>query len=190
MSKQSWVETLATAQAAGTALNNSTSATSLLTGGAAQARFTLPANHFDYVGRQLYIRAAGRLSNIVTTPGTLTIDVRFGGTVVFNGGAMQLSTTAHTNLPWWLEIWLTCRTVGASAVVMGQARMSGQPLSLTAVADSTTTPANLLAPNTAPAVGNTFDAGASQIVDLFATFSIANASNGITIEQYMLQSLN
>lgn len=190
MSRQSWVETLTTAQAAGTAVGNSTSATSLLTGGAAQAKFVLPANHFDYVGRQLYIRAAGRLSNVVTTPGNLTFDVRFGGTTVFNGAAMALSTTAHTNLPWWLEIWLTCRTVGSSAVLMGQARTSGQPLSLTAVADSTTTPATLLAPNTAPAVGNTFDAGASQIVDLFSTFSVANAANTITLEQYMLQSLN
>lgn len=190
MSKQSWVETLVTATAVGTAVTNTVTATSLLTGTAAQAKYTLPANHFDYVGRQIYIRAAGRLSNVVTTPGNLTFDVRFGGTVVFNGAAMAMSTTAHSNLPWWLEIWLTCRTIGSTANLMGQARVSGQPLSLTAVADSTTTPATLLAPNTAPTVGNNFDATVSQQVDLFSTFSVANASNSIQLEQYMLQSLN
>jgi hypothetical protein len=54
----------------------------------------------------LSIRAAGRVSNIVTTPGTLTLDVRIGPTsniIVANGGAMALNTVAKANVPWWLE---------------------------------------------------------------------------------------
>lgn len=187
MSLQQWVETHSTAQTAGTALSNSVAATTLLP---AQAKFTLPANFFSVPGKQIRITAAGRLSNIVTTPGTFTFDLRFGATVVWNGGAAQLSTTAHTNLPWWLDVILTLRAVGSAANLMGQGKVHGQPFSLTAVADSTTTVPTLMLPNTAPAVGNNFDAGASQVVDLFGTFSIANAGNGITLEQYSLQSLN
>lgn len=191
MSLQSWQETLINSQVDGTALSASTSATSLLPGA---AKVTLPPN-FMSVGKLLRVTFAGRISNLVTTPGTLTIDLRMGPTsniVVFNGAAMQLSTTAHTNVPIWGEILLTCRAIGNStnANLMGQGRITSQALSLTAVADSTTTPATLLAPNTAPAVGTGFDSTVAMVVDLFGTFSVNSASNSITIHQYVLESLN
>lgn len=191
MGQQTWQETQITAQTDGSALSNSTSATSILP---AAARLTLPANYM-YVGRQFRVFAAGRLSNIVTTPGTLTLDVRMGPSsniIVFNGGAMQLSTTAHTNVPWWFEATLTCRAIGNStnANLMGQARVTSQALSLTAVADSTTTPATLMAPNTAPAVGTGFDSTVAMVVDLYAAFSIANAGNSVQLHQYAFEALN
>lgn len=191
MSNQSWSEILATAQTDGTALNTSTTPTSILPTG---ARATLPPGFFA-IGRTLRIKAACRLSNIVTTPGTLTLDVRMGPTsniIVFNGGAMQMSTTAHTNVPLYVEILLTCRAIGGStsANLMGQGTATSQALSLTAVADSATTPATLLMPNTAPAVGTGFDSTVAMVVDLFATFSISNAGNGITLHQYVLEAVN
>jgi hypothetical protein len=191
MSLQSWQETLITAQTDGTALNTSTTATSILP---AAARYTLPANYLS-IGKMLRVRAMCRLSNIVTTPGTLTLDIRMGPTsniVVFNGGAMQLSTTAHTNVPLVFEAVLTCRAIGNStnANFIGQGWALSQALSLTAVADSTTTPAHLLAPNTAPAVGTGFDSTVAMVVDIYATFSVSNAGNGITLHQYSLESLN
>jgi hypothetical protein len=191
MSLQTWQETLITAQVDGPSLSNSAAATSILPFG---AKITLPNNYFSAIGKALRIKAACRLSNIVTTPGTLTLDVRFGSTVIFNGGAMQLSTTAHTTLPLWVEILLTCRAISTATQVaanlMGQGIAISQCLSLTAVADSTTTPATLLIPNTAPAVGSSFDSTATQQVDLFATFSIANAGNLIQLHQYTLEALN
>jgi len=196
MSKQGWSETLAWQEADGPTISNSAAAASLLIPSTTQlagqsGRFTLPANFFD-VGKVLRIKGACRLSNIVTTPGTLTLDVRLGSVVAFNGGAMQLSTTAHTTLPLWFEILLTCRAIGGgtAANLMGQGVASSQCLSLTAVADSTTTVATLLMPNTTPAVGTGFDSTAAQTVDLFATFSIANAGNLIVLHQYVLESLN
>jgi|SRR5579872_2973477 len=182
-----WVGTLITAQGAGASLSSSASATSILP---AQAKYTLPNNFWDHVGQEMRISGMCDVSNIVTTPGTLTLDIRFGGTVVFNGGAMQLSTTAHTTLPLWFEIYLTLRATGSSANLMGQGRATSQTLSLTAVADSTTTPATLLMPNTTPAVGTNFDATASQQVDMFATFSISNAANLIQLQTYRVESLN
>lgn len=188
MSNYSWNEVLAVATAAGANLTASTTATSILP---TDAVYTLPANFFT-VGKMLRIVAAGQLGNIVTTPGTLTIDVFLGGSVVaFNGGAMQLSSTAHTALPFFLEIMLTCRSVGSgtSATLMGQGQMSGQALSLTAVADSTTSPATLLLPNTTPAAGTGFDSTVAQKVDLRAKFSLSNA-NAIQLHQYALIAMN
>lgn len=191
MSQLSWREALMTAQVDGTALNTSTTPTSVIP---AAARYTIPPNFLE-IGRQLRLTFAGRLSNIVTTPGTLTLDVRMGPTsniVVFNGGAMQLSTTAHTNVPIVGEVLLTCRSIGGSttATFMGQGWALSQALSLTAVADSTTTPAHLLLPNTAPAVGTGFDSTVAMVADLYGTFSISNAGNGITIHQYALEAVN
>jgi hypothetical protein len=189
MPYQSWNETLINSKIAGPNLTGSTSATSLLN---VQEKLSMYAG-FWYVGRVLRIRATGQLGNIVTTPGTLTLDVRMGPTsniIVFNGGAMQLSTTAHTALPFDLEILLTCRAVGLTTTsnLMGQGKMTSQALSLTAVADSATTCATLMLPNTTPAVGTGFDYSVSMVMDLFGTFSLSNA-NAITIQQFMIEDV-
>jgi hypothetical protein len=112
-----YFEELAGTQAVdGTALTASTTATSLL----AAPKLTIPANYLSRVGQSVVVIAAGRVSNIVTTPGTLTLDLRFGATVVANGGAMPLNTTAKTNVSWLLWWVLTLRAIGASANFMHQ----------------------------------------------------------------------
>lgn len=187
--RQRWCEPLAYLTGDGPSLSNSLTATSLLNSG--DKGYIIPS--WLEVGTMIRITFAGRLSNIVTTPGTLTLDVRFVGgstVVVFNGGAMQLSTTAHTTLPIYGEILLTCRAKGTSANFMGQGRVSSQCLSLTAVADSTTTPATLLMPNTTPAVGTNFDSTVGQLVDFFATFSIQNAGNLLQLHQYLVETVS
>ena len=178
------VQSLVSAQGDGSALASSTSATSILPGA---AKLTLPPNYLDYVGRRLKITAHGRLSNIATTPGTLIMDVRFGGTVVFNGAAMQMSTTAHTNVPWFMEVFLTVRALGTAANLMGQGTFMSQAVSISG-ADPTTGHTMLLIPNSAPAVGTNFDSTVAQIVDMFAKFSVSDPANAITLHQYEIQS--
>lgn len=178
------VQTLIAAQSDGSAVSNSTAAATILP---AQAKLTLPPNYLDFIGRTIRVTAAGRISNIVTTPGTLTLDLRMGGLIIFNGGAMQLSTTAHTNVPWWWDVELTVRAVGSSANFMGQGRFLSQAANISG-ADPTTSHSVLLTPNSAPTVGTNFDATASEQLDLFATFSIANSGNSITLHQYKVQS--
>jgi hypothetical protein len=187
MSRQTWVETFRAAKAAGSSLSNSTTPTSLL---ATADKITLPPNFLE-PGRQLRITATGRISNIVTTPGTLTLDVRLGSVVAFNGGAMQLSTTAHTTLPWWLDILLTVRAEGnsTSGNLIGLAKMTSQAVSVSG-ADPTTGHSILVAPNSTPTVGTGYDSTVAQTLDLFATFSIANSGNLIALEQLVVESLN
>jgi hypothetical protein len=185
---QTWQQTLISAQISGNSLTNSTVATSILP---AAAKCTLP-NNFLSIGSVLRIKGVAALSNVVTTPGTLTLDIRFGAVVVFTSGAMQMSTTAHTTVPLWYEILLTCRAIGASttANMMGQGIATSQGLSLTAVADSTTTPATLLMPNTNPAVGTGFDSTTTEQIDHFATFSVTTATTTITLAMFTVESLN
>jgi hypothetical protein len=102
-----------------------------------------------------------------------------------------LSSTAHTTLPIKGQILLTCRAVGGgtTANLIGQMQVESQCLSLTAVADSATTPATLLAPNTNPAVGTGFDSTVNNNLDFFGTFSLSNA-NAIQLTQYCVESIN
>ena len=191
MSLQVWEETLKALPVAGTAVATNAADTSLLltTAGATDCKITIPANYFS-IGKCIRIKMALQCSNIVTTPGTLTLKVLFGAVVVFNGGAMQLSTTAHTTLPMWVEILLTCRSVGSgtNATFIGQGIAISQCLSLTAVADSTTTPATILMPNTVPTAGTGWDSTAAQAIDLTANFSLTG--NSITLHQYTIESMN
>jgi len=183
MSLQTWVETLIVAQVDGSALSNSTTATSILP---AAAKYTLPAGFFSAAGKALRVTARGRLSNIVTTPGNLTLDVRFGSTVVFNGGAVAMNTTAKTNVSFEFETILTCRAIGASANLMGIGSLTSESM----VGSAANTALTALLPLSAPAVGNNFDSTTAQVVDLFATFSIANSGNSITVHEYLLEALN
>lgn len=188
MSLQTWQETLVSAQVDGTALNTSTTPTSILP---AAARYTLPANWMA-IGKVMRVTAMGRVSNMNPTPGNLTLDVRMGPTsniVVFNGGAVALNTAvAKTNVTWWLEILLTCRAIGASttANLMGTGFLQSEAINGAAVgfAESASLPAS------APAVGTGFDSTVPMVVDLFATFSVSNAANSIQVHQYILEALN
>jgi hypothetical protein len=188
----SFQECLMTSQVDGTALTNTTTATSIIP---ASARFTLPNGFFAQIGKAIRIKAMGRISNLVTTPGTLTLDIRLGTVatpiVVFNGGAMQLNAVAKTNVTWWFEALLTCRAIGAAtgANLMGVGQwcsesVVGSPLPSAGGAGQFNLPVS------APAVGTGFDSTAANVVDLFATWSIASASNSIQCHQYSLESLN
>lgn len=186
--KQEWVGTLATIRGDGPSLSASATPTSILP---PQDKAIIKANELA-IGRMLRLSLWGRLSNIVTTPGTLTLDVRFGSVVVWNGAAMNLSTTAHTTLPWWLEVLLTCRAVGNStnANMMALGRVISQCVSLTSAADGTATMPELLAPNIAPVVGTGFDSTVDNAVDVYATFSVNNAGNLIQVHGGVVEFLN
>jgi hypothetical protein len=181
MSLQTWSETLISAQVDGTAVTGTTAAT-LLPGA---AKFTIPANFFS-IGKVLRINATGRISNIVTTPGTLTLDVRFGSTVVFNGGAFSLNTTAKTNVSWRLIALLTCRAIGvtSAANLFGQGDFTSESV----VGSAAGVANDVMLPASAPAVGTGFDSTLAQIVDMFATFSLTG--NSIQAHQYTLEALN
>lgn len=194
MSINSWQETIIATSVDGAALANTTTPTSILGGvgtGASQAKVTLPANYFQ-VGKILRLRAFGRISTVVTTPGNFTFDVRFGGVVVANGGATALNVVAQTNATWHLEWLLICRAIGSGTVanMMHSGKWTSRA-SLNAPAVGTTTGVGtVLFPDTAPAVGTGFDSTASQTVDLFGTWSVANAANSIQTHYYSLESLN
>jgi len=185
MSYQSWGEVLARSEVDGPALASSVTATSILS---AQSKVQLPQGSFFFVGKILRVRAVGRIST-TTGPPTITFDIRFGSVVVFNGGAVT-TVASVTNKTWWLDVLLTCRAVGAGGSATANMFGVGN-LTSSAVVGSTGGAANTaMLPDSAPAVGTSFDPGTSQIVDLFATWSASNASNSVQCHEYVLEALN
>lgn len=184
---------LKTQHAAGTLFTGYTTSKSVIN---PQALLVIPAG-FLQVGDQLRITVAGAISNIVTTPGTITFEVKFGPTaniIAFTTGALQLNATAHTTLPFWLDILLSLRSDGPGATAaqfMGQAIVSGLMMTRTAgQTDDAQGIQALTAPATAPALGTAYDSTVANLLDLWAGFSISNAGNGVQIQQYMVELLS
>lgn len=188
MSMQGWVEALAVSGADGAALTNTVTATSLLP---ATAKVVLPAQFFDKVGKMLRFRITGRMSTVVTTPGTFTFDVRFGSVIVFTGGAITLNTVAQTNATFYIDLTLVCRAIGSgtTATVLGVGTYESRTV-IGSPAVAAGSAGQALMPDTAPTVGTGFDSTTAQTVDVFGTWSIASASNSVTVHQYIIEAVN
>jgi hypothetical protein len=182
--------TLINQQVDGTALTNTTTATSLLP---TQAKYTLAPNWDFNVGSKLKIVAGGRMSTVVTTPGTLTFEVRFGTTVVvFSGGAMALNVVAKTNVTWELNAELTVRAIatGVNSTIYGRGKFMSEAV-IGSPVPGTGGSGLLLLPATSPGVGSSFDNSlTTNTVDLYATWSVANASNSIRCDDFELVLAN
>jgi hypothetical protein len=186
--QQGYIATLLNSIADGAALTNSTTATSLLP---VIAKPTLPANYL-FAGKMFRVRATGRISTVVTTPGTLTLDFRLGSVAVFSSGAMTLNTVAQTNVGWIYDAIMTVRAVGATttANILGQGTWTSHAVIGSAAIGTGGAGTQIMPYNAAPAVGTGFDSTAAQLVDLFGTWSVANAANSITCHQFLIEDLN
>jgi hypothetical protein len=180
-----YMEMLASAHGSGTNRVSFTTAVSILP---SQALHTIAPDDW-HEGAGLWIRAAGEVSNIVTSQPTFTYTVNFGATNIWTSGALLTTTTAHTTVPWFLDLMMTCTTIGASAAVMCQGIVTSRAfIASGATTDSVVfgTGAPMMAPITTPATVGTFNSNASQQIDLLAACSVSSASNAIRLHQYWL----
>lgn len=155
---------------------------------------TIDPNFFDVIGKMLIIRAHGRISSVITTPGTARYDVNFlnsaaANVIVFDGLAVLLDTVAgHTNVGWELEIRLRARAIGAAGNLFGHGRWSCEDI----LGVPATAPKGVLSAilpwNAAPAVGANFDTTLAQTIDLRFTQTVATGS--MTLHGYELISPN
>lgn len=178
---------LTSQRAVGTLFNTYTTAKTVLN---ATELVTLPANYLT-VGTKLRFRVWGGLSNIVTTPGTVTFQIMMGTIVAWTSGAIQMSTTAHTLIPFKLDVDLRVDTIGSSttAKFIGGGALNGIMFTVGAGADSTTVVGAFPVPATAPAVGTGFDSTIANILDFWTGFSISNAGNGVQLYDYCVEQL-
>lgn len=192
MPYQGWNQLIVSQRAAGTLFSGYTTAKTVIN---QQDLYSFYAN-FWQLGQKMRVTVHAGLSNIVTTPGTVTFQVMLGTIVVWTSGAIQLNATAHTLLPMKLVVDLTCQLSntgvgGVVAKLMGAGVLTGIMFTLTAAqVDAVNVPGAFPVPATAPALGTAFDGTIPQTLDFWTGFSISNAGNGIQVAQYDVELLN
>jgi len=182
-------EALSASYVNGSALASSSTATSI---GPTTGAAYLPANFFlpsSGVGKSLLVKAFGVLSDTATP--NLTIGVTANttqGTYNSSGIFATTGTLAQgsgvTNVPWDLEVLITCASVGASGTFLadGMFRVYNTATTINTARCSSSS-AN---PNTAL----TLSTESAYYVELFATWSAASASNTITVYNVAVLGLN
>lgn len=179
--------TLVEAQGDGTAVT-ATAEGSLLPG---QAKIFIPSGYLNRIGKRFGVRASGRISNIVTTPGTLTMRLKLGPTAnvaVAASSAWQLNAVAKTNVSWYLDLTFTVRSIGSGTTAtifpMGtwtSESVVGSPVPASGGAGTHQWQAS------APAVGTGFDSTVDNLIDLTAQFSLTG--NSIQLHTFGLEDL-
>jgi hypothetical protein len=182
--------TLVEAQIDGTALSTSTTETSILP---AVTKIVLPSGYINRIGKRFIVRASGRVSNIVTTPGTLTLRFKLGPTAniaVATSQAIQLNAVAKTSVGWFLDLGLTVRAIGSgtAANIMAQGTWQSEAVVGSAVPSAGGAGSAMWQAAT-PAVGTGFDSSVANQIDLTAQFSISNAGNSIQLHAFALEDL-
>ncbi len=186
MGANNWVETLDSITADGAQISNTVSETIIC------PDFSIPA-YYMVPGRTLRIYAFGVMSNVVTTPGTLTMRVRWGGvagTVLVASAAQGLDTTARSNSLWMLEAWIACRSSGASGSFMSGGIFMGNVLSSTA---ANLLPALLGSAGAPLASGNaavTVDTTTAKLLSVTAQFSVATSPTNLTCQNRVIKVIN
>ena len=188
-SMQSWRETLFTATADGTQILNSTTEAVLV------PNFQLPANYL-YAGRTLKWTVLFDVSTVITTPGTVTLRLRYGTntapasntSLAASGAFAPDPTAASTTVSHAVQWYFVARATGtaASSYTMGIVNWNDYD-----DASATTIVGNLamqVAPASAPAAVN-IDTTTQNYLQPSLTFSVATATTQATGHIGILEAL-
>lgn len=185
-SLQSWRECLYSTVADGTAVT-AASETILV------PDFTLPANYM-YQGRTLCYTLFGRMSSVITTPGTFTFRLRWGGVggvaVCASGAQAPDPTAASTNVAWTCQFYMVCRSIGTSGTALGWGSLWHNDIDdgAAAVASLTAALNNQMSAFPDAAANATIDTTTAKAVSPTVQPSVATGS--VTCHHAMLEALN
>lgn len=150
---------------------------------------SIPAGYWQ-IGRIWRITATGRISTVITTPGTARFDLRMGAVTVWDSLAIPLNIVARTNALWKLDVVLTCRSVGTgtSATLFGMGTWFSDDNINVALPATGPGPGGAMVPfNTAPVVGTGFDSTVANALDFRWTQTAATGS--MTMHQFLIEQL-
>lgn len=123
---------------------------------------TIGANYFSFIGKAMRIRLFGRMTT-GTTPGNGTFSLYYGTGADANGVVLAASATvaltaSQTNLSWMAELYVRCRTMGATGTLFATGKFEANNAVLAASLQP------LLIPASAPAASGSVDLTAALLL--------------------------
>ena len=175
---------LAASNASGAALSASVSATSILHG---SGKAVLGGGALA-VASKIKIRLKGAMGVGASGAGNITFDVRYGGTVITNFGALALRTSSQAVSAFTADIDLQVTVNSTAAAFVGTLVFNGsQALGGT---NTSSSPVTWVLPQAGPSTGsNAVDQTAGGAIDVFATWSVSTSGNTITVNDSELWML-
>ena len=173
--------TYSSGQSDSNALTNSTTATTILP---QTALCTIPAGTLQ-IGSTIKTTVRGRISTVVTTPGTITFAHMMGGVAASAYGACALNVNAQTNASFELILISTLRQIGPAtnvALFISTATFTSRAV-IGSAAAGVGGAGVLVLPDTAITTGGNINVNIAFTVDVFATWSVLSASNSIQVHQ-------
>ena len=144
-----------------------------------------------YQGAAFRVTCTFDVSNVVTTPGTITFAIRWGGvsgTVLCQSSAIQMDTTARSNYSGILQAFGTVRSIGSSGSMFWQGFVL-----LNNVADAAAASPQYFTMGSAganvPAVVSSLDTTTAKNLSVTADFSVNTAGTQITNHQAWLEAI-
>lgn len=139
-----------------------------------------------YVGKQILITLWGRVSTVVTTPGTITFRLRWGGvagTLIVTSKAQRPKTTVSTNMASRVIFEMTCRAIGSAGSVfsMGKCDLSNTIADAAAPGEETWPDAP---------TPTTIDTTAASALSPTIQFSVATATTAWTTHLARFEAMN
>lgn len=133
----------------------------------------LGGQYFARIGKKIRIRLFGRMTT-GATPGNLTLGVYYGDGTDANGVLLQSSaafalTASQTNLSWECDIFVHCRSIGATGTLFATGMFNAN----VGVVASTLQP--IMIPASAAAVSAACDLTAAKIISVQALRSGSTA---------------
>lgn len=154
--------------------------------------YTFAADSLE-VGDAFKYTLYGDMSTVITTPGTITCRLRWGGvsgTALATSGAFAPDpTAASTTLSYWMEYYLVCRSVGATGSIFAMGNMFLSDVDDATVSTITANLAMRQIPPSAPAAVTVNTTVASALSPTIQ-FSVATATTQATNHIAILESLN
>ena len=129
---------------------------------------TLPAGYL-VVGKTIRISVAGIVTT-AATPGTVSIAITLGGTVIAQSVAPQTMTAGLTNVPFGFTVLVTCQSTGTSGIVLANT------LSLTSAAATAAVGGNLMPNASSSGVTTTVNTTGALAIGVTSTNSVSSGT--------------
>lgn len=168
----SYVQVLTAQRAAVTIVSNSAVANSIID----QQDLVTLSPGWLFPGAQFTIEMDGAISVVAGGSPTFTFNLMFGAIAVWSSGAIPTLATVASLLAFKMKLDLRLDSVGISnaAKFIGTAGFDCAAM----------VNARQVVPTTSPAPGTGFNSTIANIADMQCTMSVANAGNGVRVDNY------